>query len=68
MGPRFDPVTRYATAERESMLTAILVLMVFQVLFVMAVVGHMSAIEKMMKALLEAKVEEMKLWGGNAKR
>lgn len=34
----------------------------------MAVVGHMSAIEKMMKALLEAKVEEMKLWGGNAKR
>lgn len=46
------------------MLTAILVLLVFQTLFVMALVGHISAIEKLMKALAEAKVEELKLWNG----
>ncbi len=46
------------------MLTAILVLLVFQTLFVMALVGHISAIEKMLKALSEAKVEELKMWHG----
>lgn len=46
------------------MLTAILVLLVFQTLFVMALVGHISAIEKMLKALAEAKVEELKMWHG----
>jgi hypothetical protein len=46
------------------MLTAILVLLVFHTLFSMALVGHISNIEKMMKALLEAKVAEMKMFDG----
>lgn len=44
------------------MLVAILILMVFQMLFTMALVGHLSSIEKMIKALISAKVEEIKMW------
>lgn len=46
------------------MLIAILVLMVFHLLFTMALVGHISSIEKIVKSMAEAKIEEMKLWRG----
>lgn len=46
------------------MLTAILCLMVFQLLFTMALVGHMSNTEKIVKALAQAKLAEMNMWNG----
>lgn len=46
------------------MLTAILVLLVFHTLFTMALVGHVSATEKLLKALTEAKIAEMKMFNG----
>ena len=47
------------------MLTAIMVLIVFSTLFNMATVGHMSNIEKLLKAMVEAKLAELKMWHGN---
>lgn len=46
------------------MLTAILVLMIFQLLFFISLAGHASAIEKLLKALTEAKIAEIKLFDG----
>lgn len=46
------------------MLTAILVLMIFQSLFVMALVGHISTIEKSIKLILDTKLKELELWHG----
>lgn len=46
------------------MLTAILVIMIFMCLFNMALVGHISNIEKLLKAMVEAKLAEMKMWHG----
>lgn len=46
------------------MLTAILVLLVFHTLFSMALVGHISNIEKLLKSLTEAKLAELKMFNG----
>jgi hypothetical protein len=46
------------------MLTAILVFLIFNTLFTMALVGHVATVEKLMKALTEAKIAEMKMFDG----
>lgn len=46
------------------MLTAIMVFVVLNTLFCMAAVGHLSNVEKMLKALTEAKLAELKMWHG----
>lgn len=46
------------------MLTAILCVSVFNLLFTMAMVGHLSTIEKILKALVQAKINEMNMWNG----
>lgn len=47
------------------MLVAILVLIVFQTLFIMACAGHLAKIEKYQELLLQAKQTELKIWSGN---
>lgn len=46
------------------MVTAIMVMNVLIMLFSMATVGHLSKIEKILAALTQAKLEELKLWHG----
>ena len=46
------------------MLVTIMILMVLNTLFVMAAVGHMANIEKTVNSLVDAKLEEMKMWHG----
>lgn len=51
------------------MSVAILVITCFILLFVMSVAGSLIKIEKMLMALTQAKLEEMKLWtGANVKK
>lgn len=44
------------------MLVAILVIVVLQMLFTMACVGHLSKIERILGALAQAKVQELQMW------
>ena len=46
------------------MLTAIMVIVVLNTLFSMACAGHLSNIEKLTKAMVEAKVAELNMWHG----
>lgn len=46
------------------MLVAIMVILIFQTLFTMAIVGHIGSLEKLVKSLTEAKIEEMRMWKG----
>jgi len=46
------------------MITAIMVMVIFNMLFTMAMVGHTSSIEKLLKSLVEAKIAEMKMFNG----
>ena len=47
------------------MLVTIMILMVLNTLFIMACVGHLSSIEKLLAMLAQAKVEELKIWSNS---
>lgn len=46
------------------MLVAIMILLIFNMLFTIAAVGHLSGIQKILTSLAEAKIAEMKLFNG----
>lgn len=45
-----------------------MVMNVLIMLFSMAAVGHLAKIEKILAALTQAKLEEMKMWSGHERR
>lgn len=49
------------------MILAIMIFVILQTLFIMALVGHLSTVEKLLIQLTQAKVEEMKMWSSNEK-
>ena len=47
------------------MLVAILVIVVLQMLFTMACVGHLAKIERITVTLAQAKLQELQMWSGS---
>lgn len=44
------------------MIVAMMIMMIFIMLFNMSMVGHLNAIQKLLNAMAEAKVAEMKMF------